>query len=328
MANNIVMKITDYIAHLWHDTDNDIVMAKNINGWENTLQQHAEFLKRFSWQPNTAYPKNSVLLYPFGLHTKLVSKNAGTSGSNEPTWSDASGQEGSRTITDNDIIWEEQPIQVSADTTPIGTIKQQLWNSAPPGYLKMTQSYVLNRSEYPELWNVVETRMPLTTEVEWQKMLTLNKTSVPFFSSGDKSTTFRTPILLDDITASDSISFVKEEKTNIVGNSSSFAFNYFVAVGSSGIADTDLIITAISYDNTTINGYVSGVNVMHTAGRSKYGQGATSISFPVPKGASWSVSGGRTIYALKTKSINNTGTSTVIKSAKVGMPYYLRTLNL
>lgn len=328
MANNIVMKITDYIAHLWHDTDNDIVMAKNINGWENTLQQHAEFLKRFSWQPNTAYPKNSVLLYPFGLHTKLVSKNAGTSGSNEPTWSDASGQVGSRTITDNDIIWEEQPIQVSADTTPIGTIKQQLWNSAPPGYLKMTQSHVLNRSEYPELWNVVETRMPLTTEVEWQKMLTLNKTSVPFFSSGDKSTTFRTPILLDDITASDSISFVKEEKTNIVGNSSSFAFNSFVAVGSSGTADTDLIITAISYDNTTINGYVSGVNVMHTVGRSKYGQGATSISFPVPKGASWRVSGGRTIYALKTKSINNTGTSTVIKSAKVGMPYYLRTLNL
>lgn len=328
MANNIVMKITDYIAHLWHDTDNDIVMAKNVNGWENTLQQHAEFLKRFSWQPNTAYPKNSVLLYPFGLHTKLVSKNAGTSGSNEPTWSDASGQEGSRTITDNDIIWEEQPIQVSADTTSIGTIKQQLWNSAPPGYLKMTQSYVLNRSEYPELWNVVETRMPLTTEVEWQKMLTLNKTSVPFFSSGDESTTFRTPILLDDITASDSISFVKEEKTNIVGNSSSFAFDSVVPVGPNGTADTDLIIMAISYDNTTINGYVSDVNVMHTVGRSKYGQGATSISFPVPKGASWGVSGGRIIYALKTKSINNTGTSTVIKSAKVSMPYYLRTLNL
>lgn len=328
MANNIVMKITDYIAHLWHDTDNDIVMAKNINGWENTLQQHAEFLKRFSWQPNTAYPKNSVLLYPFGLHTKLVSKNAGTSGSNEPTWSDASGQEGSRTITDNDIIWEEQPIQVSADTTPIGTIKQQLWNSAPPGYLKMTQSYVLNRSEYPELWNVVKTRMPLTTEVEWQKMLILNKTSVPFFSIGDESTTFRTPILLDDITASHSISFAKEERTNIVGNSSSFAFSYFVAVGSSGIADTDLIIMAISYNNTTIDGYVSGINVMHTAGRSKYGQGATSISFPVPRGASWSVSGGGTIYALKTRSIYNTGTSTVIKSAKVGMPYYLRTLNL
>lgn len=325
---NIIMQITDYIAHLWHNKPDDIVMAENINGWEDTLQQHSQFLKRFSWQPNTNYPKNSVLLYPFGLHTKLVSKNAGTSGSVEPTWSEATGVEGSRTIQDNNIVWEEQPIQISSDTTPVGTIKQQLWNSAPPGYLKLDKSVILNRSKYPELWNVVKTRMPLTTEVEWQKMLTLNKTSVPFFSSGNESTTFRTPILLDDITASDSISFAKEEKTNIVGNSSSFAFNSFVAVGSSGTADTDLIITAISYDNTTIDGYVSGVNVMHTAKRSKYGQGATSISFPVPKGASWSVSGGRTIYALKTKSINNTVTSTVIKSAKVGMPYYLRTLNL
>lgn len=71
---NIIMQITDYIAHLWHNTSDDIVMAENINGWEDTLQQHSQFLKRFSWQPNTAYPKNSVLLYPFGLHTKLVSK--------------------------------------------------------------------------------------------------------------------------------------------------------------------------------------------------------------------------------------------------------------
>lgn len=325
---NIIMQITDYIAHLWHNTSDDIVMAENINGWEDTLQQHSQFLKRFSWQPNTTYPKNSVLLYPFGLHTKLVSKNAGISSSVEPTWSEATGVEGSRTIQDNDIVWEEQPIQISSDTTPVGTIKQQLWNSAPPGYLKLDKSVILNRSEYPELWNVVKTRMPLTTEVEWQKMLTLNKTSVPFFSSGDESATFRTPILLDDITASDSISFVKEEKTNIVGNSSSYAFNPIIAVGSGGIADTDVIIMAISYDNTTIDGYVSGVKVMHTAGRSRYGQGATSISFPVPNGASWSVSGAGTVYALKIKSINNTGTSTVIKSAKVGMPYYLRTLNL
>lgn len=169
---NIIMQITDYIAHLWHNTSDDIVMAENINGWEDTLQQHSQFLKRFSWQPNTTYPKNSVLLYPFGLHTKLVSKNAGISGSVEPTWSEATGVEGSRTIQDNDIVWEEQPIQISSDTTPVGTIKQQLWNSAPPGYLKLDKSVILNRSEYPELWDFVQKYMPLTTEVEWQKMLT------------------------------------------------------------------------------------------------------------------------------------------------------------
>ena len=194
---NIIMQITDYIAHLWHNTSDDIVMAENINGWEDTLQQHSQFLKRFSWQPNTTYPKNSVLLYPFGLHTKLVSKNAGISGSVEPTWSEATGVEGSRTIQDNDIVWEEQPIQISSDTTPVGTIKQQLWNSAPPGYLKLDKSVILNRSEYPELWDFVQKYMPLTTEVKWQKMLTQNGTSVGFFSQGDGSTTFRTPIMLD-----------------------------------------------------------------------------------------------------------------------------------
>lgn len=45
----------------------------------------------------------------------------------------------------------------------------------------MTQSHVLNRSEYPELWDFVQKYYPLTSEVEWQKMLTLNKTSVGYF---------------------------------------------------------------------------------------------------------------------------------------------------
>ena len=65
----------------------------------------------------------------------------------------------------------------------------------------------------------------------------------------------------------------------------------YSTVGSSGVAATDGFITSKSYDNTTVVGYVNGLQVMYTAGRSKYGQGPCSISFPVPKGASWSVSG-------------------------------------
>ena len=65
----------------------------------------------------------------------------------------------------------------------------------------------------------------------------------------------------------------------------------YSTVGSSGVAATDGFITSRSYDNTTVAGYVNGLQVMYTAGRSKYGQGPCSISFPVPKGASWSVSG-------------------------------------
>ena len=69
-------------------------------------------------------------------------------------------------------------------------------------------------------------------------------------------------------------------------------------VGSSGVAATDGFVTSISYDNTSITAYVNGLQVMHTAGRSKYGQGACSISFPVPKGASWSISGANDVRWL------------------------------
>ena len=65
----------------------------------------------------------------------------------------------------------------------------------------------------------------------------------------------------------------------------------YSTVGTSGVAATDGFVTSKSYDNTSITAYVNGLQVMHTAGRSKYGQGACSISFPVPKWASWSVSG-------------------------------------
>lgn len=194
--SNIVASIINYVANVWHNTDQDYVMAEHINAWEQELQNVSQFLSRYAWHPNTAYPKGSVILYPFGLNTKLVSQNAGTSGSNEPTWSDAQGQEGSRTVTDNDIIWKEMPMEISSDVTPIGTIKQQLWHTAPPGYIKLDVSQVLNRADYPELWQYVQNYMPLISEVDWQKQKAKQNT-VGFFSSGDGSTTFRTPVIVD-----------------------------------------------------------------------------------------------------------------------------------
>lgn len=194
--SNIVASIINYVANVWHNTDQDYVMAEHINAWEQELQNVSQFLSRYAWHPNTAYPKGSVILYPFGLNTKLVSQNAGTSGSNEPTWSDAQGQEGSRTVTDNDIIWKEMPMEISSDVTPIGTIKQQLWHTAPPGYIKLDVSQVLNRADYPELWQYVQNYMPLISEVDWQKQAAKQNT-VGFFSSGDGSTTFRTPVIVD-----------------------------------------------------------------------------------------------------------------------------------
>ena len=68
-------------------------------------------------------------------------------------------------------------------------------------------------------------------------------------------------------------------------------FGSYSSVSSSGTAATDGIIAAKSYSNTSITGYVNDLEVMYTAGRGKYGQGSCSISFPVPKGASYLVDG-------------------------------------
>lgn len=194
--SNIIASIIDYTKNIWHNTDQDIVMAEHINAWENSIENMSNFLARYAWHPNTAYPKGSVILFPFGLNTKLVSQNAGTSGYVEPTWSDASGTPGNRAINDNGIIWAEKPMEISSDTTPIGTIKQQLWHTAPPGYLKLDASVLLSRNEYPELWEFVQKYAPLISETAWQTQKAKQNT-VAYFSTGDGSTNFRTPVILD-----------------------------------------------------------------------------------------------------------------------------------
>lgn len=194
--SNIIASIISYTKNIWHNTDQDIVMAEHINAWENSIENMSNFLARYAWHPNTTYPKGSVILFPFGLNTKLVSQNSGTSGYVEPTWSDASGAVGNRTINDNGIIWAEKPMEISSDTTPIGTIKQQLWHTAPPGYLKLDASVLLSRTEYPELWEFVQKYAPLISETAWQTQKAKQNT-VAYFSTGDGSTNFRTPVILD-----------------------------------------------------------------------------------------------------------------------------------
>lgn len=194
--SNIIASIISYTKNIWHNTDQDIVMAEHINAWENSIENMSNFLARYAWHPNTAYPKGSVILFPFGLNTKLVSQNSGTSGYVEPTWSDASGAVGNRTINDNGIIWAEKPMEISSDTTPIGTIKQQLWHTAPPGYLKLDASVLLSRTEYPELWEFVQKYAPLISETAWQTQKAKQNT-VAYFSTGDGSTNFRTPVIVD-----------------------------------------------------------------------------------------------------------------------------------
>ena len=309
--SNIVASIINYVADVWHNADQDYVMAEHINAWEQELQNVSQFLSRYAWHPNTAYPKGSVILYPFGLNTKLVSQNAGTSGSNEPTWSDAQGQEGSRTVTDNDIIWKEMPMEISSDTTPIGTIKQQLWHTAPPGYIKLDVSQVLNRADYPELWAFVQQYAPLISEVDWQKQAATQST-VGFFSSGDGSTTFRTPVIVDfargganpGVYTKDqnkqhthSISHTHSRGTmNITGN----IWGLRTDAGGNGAFST-----AGNYSYGAANG--SGVNA--------------KVNFDASK--SWS---GDTSEPSVSTSGSHGGTEVLVKN--IVMPFYLRAQNI
>ena len=322
--SNIVASIINYVANVWHNTDQDYVMAEHINAWEQELQNVSQFLSRYAWHPNTAYPKGSVILYPFGLNTKLVSQNAGTSGSNEPTWSDAQGQEGSRTVTDNDIIWKEMPMEISSDTTPIGTIKQQLWHTAPPGYIKLDVSQVLNRADYPELWQYVQNYMPLLSEVDWQKQAAKQNT-VGFFSSGDGSTTFRTPVIVD--------------------------FARGGSVGSVGVytADQNKQHNHNAYFNQTKHYHAFGYHDNNNYGRFLSTGGTTKYYPIVPGGtaAMWNGKGGGSNSGQSTGSLNlitslnvdssntsrqdvtttnNGGSEVLVKN--IIMPYFLRALNI
>ena len=315
--SNIVASIINYVANVWHNTDQDYVMAEHINAWEQELQNVSQFLSRYAWHPNTAYPKGSVILYPFGLNTKLVSQNAGTSGSNEPTWSDAQGQEGSRTVTDNDIIWKEMPMEISSDVTPIGTIKQQLWHTAPPGYIKLDVSQVLNRADYPELWQYVQKYMPLLSEVDWQKQAAKQNT-VGFFSSGDGSTTFRTPVIVD--------------------------FARGGSVGSVGVYTADQN-KQHNHSIQTVSTSKNLVGYFRSRSNTYYGKGPSStLGWSPASGIVSAVEGSlrsegnaddnRTEYIAKIDAThthemllgNNGGSETLVKN--IIMPYFLRALNI
>lgn len=310
--SNIVASIINYVANVWHNTDQDYVMAEHINAWEQELQNVSQFLSRYAWHPNTAYPKGSVILYPFGLNTKLVSQNAGTSGSNEPTWSDAQGQEGSRTVTDNEITWKEMPMEISSDVTPIGTIKQQLWHTAPPGYIKLDVSQVLNRADYPELWQYVQNYMPLLSEVDWQKQAA-KQASVGFFSSGDGSTTFRTPVILD---------FARGGSVDSVGvytADQNKQHSHNVGTGSKTETTTlqGTFITALR-QNQQSSGIVSGYNYYGRDWKSGDGSNHT-VKYTIDATHDHNIT-------IQQTGINAGGSEVLVKN--IIMPYFLRALNI
>lgn len=120
---------------------------------------------------------------------------AGTTAATEPaSWPDV-GQ----TVTDGTVTWVVRDIRAGEQ---VGSIKACLSNTPPPGWLALDTGAMVSRATYPQLWAWVQANAPLITEAEWQAQAAV-QSSVGYYSTGDGSTTFRLPRMLDFVSGAD-----------------------------------------------------------------------------------------------------------------------------
>lgn len=183
--------IIDFAKKVW--TLTMTVIDDDTNRWENQMAALTEFLKRYSWTPNTSIKKGAVIYCPFGLNERLIAQNDGTTGSTEPSWISYKEQ---GQVTDGTVVWSiEAPYVRQALNVAIGTIIQQPWTTVPPGFVAIHNGPILQRATYPKLWDFVSTYCSVVSETEWQRRAALYE-SVGVFSLGDGRTTFRCPKML------------------------------------------------------------------------------------------------------------------------------------
>ncbi|HMM20643.1 MAG TPA: phage tail protein [Selenomonadales bacterium] len=141
------------------------------------------------WRASRAYAVGDVVYSKNATSYKYMQCTvAGTTAATEPTWP-AVGQ----TVTDGTITWVVRDIRTGEQ---IGTIKPWLANAAPPGWLALDIGAEVSRDTYPQLWAWVQVNAPLITEAAWQAQAAA-QSSVGAYSSGDGSTTFRLPRIVD-----------------------------------------------------------------------------------------------------------------------------------
>ncbi len=83
-----------------------------------------------------------------------------------------------------------------AGGVPIGTITARLSKKPEAGELALDTGALVSRATYPDLWAWVQANAPLISEADWQAQAAA-QTSVGAYSTGDGSTTFRLPRILD-----------------------------------------------------------------------------------------------------------------------------------
>jgi hypothetical protein len=171
---------------------NGLVTASILENHNKDPLAHNLLAALHLWQPTHAYAVGDICYSSTGASYKYFECTvAGTSGATEPTW----GAVGS-TVTDGSAHWAVRDIKNTG--VSIGTIMPFLATKAQPGWLACDTGALVSRAAYPDLWNWVKTNAPLLSEVDWQTQAA-SQSSVGAYSTGDGSTTFRLPKILDYI---------------------------------------------------------------------------------------------------------------------------------
>jgi len=150
------------------------------------------------WQPNCDYKVGNICFSANINELKYMKCiKDGISGNTEPIW--IINKELDDATTRWIVFDMLKPNNNSfGDGVDLGTIIPYLSSKAPKGWLACNNGDLVKRSDYPDLWDWVQSNAPLISETEWQDLIAI-QTSVGAFSKGDGVSTFRLPKIVDFI---------------------------------------------------------------------------------------------------------------------------------
>ena len=122
-------------------------------------------------------------------------------------------------VSDNTAVWNM--LKLVENGIPVGFEYFTTNPNVPVGSLPLLGG-LYSRTSYADLWSWVQQQSGyLKTEKEWITLSSSNNGNVPFYSSGDGSTTFRVPALKCWVKGADSVAdaggYLKARLPNIEG---------------------------------------------------------------------------------------------------------------
>ena len=237
------------------------------------LNQNAGFGR---WQADYTYATGEICFSSvIGDYRFAECTVGGQSGTAEPIW----GAVGA-SVTDNGVTWVVRDLRQGTSIgkipalvdvgggkaglpavsgklltdisgMPIGSVVPFLATKAQPGWLACDTGALVSRTTYAELWAWVQSNAPLISESDWQTQAAA-QTSVGAYSTGDGSTTFRLPRILD---------YVRGGLTADVGKWQGDAIRNITGNAAIYIDGNESIVSGAFYGKTGQNGAPAGTVV-------------------------------------------------------------------